>query len=128
MKRKLTGKRRKRHLSVPTTGNKLTISRILINRIVQIILTVDMTIADTVINTITTVVTKPMNKISRKTTRFVGMKLMPDNIMNVRIKIFKVLIPPNRTLINFRHQLIDIMTNNPAEHEHFLSHTYHIIL
>ena len=37
---------------------------------------------------------KTMNKSSPRTTSLVRMKLMRDNIMNVRINIFKVLIPP----------------------------------
>ena len=87
-------KRRKRHPSVLTTKNTLTVSHISIPRIVKIILTVDMTIAGTEINTITTTIINPMNKSSRRTTSLVRKKLMRDNIMNVRIKIFNVLIPP----------------------------------
>ena len=87
-------KRRKRHPSVLTTKNRLTVSRISIPRIVQIILTVDMTIAVTETNTITTTIIIPMNKSSPRTTSLVRMKLMRDNFMNARIKIFNVLSPP----------------------------------
>ena len=94
MKRELTEKKEKRHPSVLTTKNRLTVSRISITRIVQIILTVDMTTAGTEINIITIIIIKPMNKSSPKTTSLVRMKLMPDNIMNVRIKIFQRSYPP----------------------------------
>ena len=95
MKRELTEeKEKKTSFSSDYKKNRLTVSRISIPRIVQIILTVDMTIAGTEMNTITIVILKPMNKSSTKTISLVRMKLMRDNIMNVRIKIFNVLIPP----------------------------------
>ena len=114
MKRELTEEKEKKTSFSTDYKNRLTVSRISIPRIVQIILTVDMTIAGTEINTLTIIITKPMNKSSPKTTSLVRMKLMPDNIMNVRIKIFNVLIPPKRILINSKHQVVDIMINNPA--------------
>ena len=48
------------------------------------------------------------------TTSLVHMKLMRNNIMNERIKIFDVLIPPIRTPINCRNQVVIIIINNPA--------------
>ena len=93
MKRELTEEKEKRHPSILTTKNRLTESRISIPRIVQIILGVHMTIAGTEINTKTIVIIKPMNRSSHKTISLVRMKLMRDNIMNVRIKSFNVLTP-----------------------------------
>ena len=94
MKRELTEEKEKNTSSVLTTKNRLTVSRISIPRTVKIILTVDMTVAGTEINTITATIINPMNKNSPRTTSLVRMKLMRDNIMNVRNKIFNVLIPP----------------------------------
>ena len=93
MKRELTEEKEKK-TSFSTDYKKLTGSRISITRIVQIILTVDLTTAGTEINTITIIIIKPVNKSSPETTSLVRMKLMPDNIMNVRIKNFNVFIPP----------------------------------
>ena len=87
-------KRKEKHPSKLTTKNRLLVSRILITRIAQIILTVDMTIVGTEINTITTIITNPMNKNSPRTTSLVRMKLMRDNIMNGRIEIFNFLYTP----------------------------------
>ena len=114
MKRELTEEKEKKTSFSTDYKKRLTVSCISIPRIVQIKLTVDMTIVDTEINTITTTIRNPMNKSSPRTTILVRMKLMRDNIMNVIIKIFKVLIPPNRTPINFRHQVVIIIINNPA--------------
>ena len=57
-----------------------------------------MTIIGTGINTKKIIIINPMNKSSPRTTSLVRVKLTRDKIMNVRIKIFNVLIPPNRTL------------------------------
>ena len=86
-------KRRKSHPLVLTTKTRLTVSRILITRIAQIILTVDMTIVETEINTITTIIINSMKISFPRKTSLVRMTLMRDNILNVRIKTFNVLIP-----------------------------------
>ena len=94
MKRELTEEKEKK-TSFSTDYKKQTNSKPYFNtRNRQIILTVDMKISGTEINTITTTIINLMNKSSPRTTSSVRMKLMRDNIMNVRIKIFNVLIPP----------------------------------
>ena len=61
------------------------------------------------------IITNPMNKNFPKTTNLVPMKLKLGNIMNVRIRIFNVFIPPPTfIIINSKHQAVDIMINNPA--------------
>ena len=90
-------KSRKRHPSVRTTKNRITVNRNLSTRIVQILLTFDMTIVGTETNTMTVGIKKTMNKISPQTISLVRMKLMPDYVINVRIKNSKILIPHAHT-------------------------------
>ena len=56
-----------------------------------------MTTVGTEINVITTIIINSMNKSSPQTTNLVRMTLMRDNIINVKIKIYNVLITPSHT-------------------------------
>ena len=79
-----------------------------------------MTIAGTEMNTITIIIIKPMNKSSPKTTSSVRMKLMPDKFMNVRIKIFNVLVPPHAHTNQFQAS-----SSRYYDQQHRSSHSVH---